>query len=311
MLFRSLLEEQKEQFRLLLDSAGEGIFGADTKALCTYCNPMGLSLLGYGSAEALIGKNIHQIIHHSYADGTPLLFESCRIFTALREKETLQVDDEVFWRADGSSFPVGYRSFPQRRNGVINGVVVVFSDITERKRAEVRNAFLALHDPLTKLPNRSLIEDRAKQAIGYAGRSKLKAAILYIDIDHFKNINDSFGHATGDDLLKCFAVRLSECVRETDTVSRQGGDEFIIVLSAIPDIDVIIPVLSKIRAKMSDPFEIEGNTVPVSVSVGIAVYPEDGIDFESLVKKADAALYQAKESGRDTYRYYSKNTSGD
>jgi diguanylate cyclase (GGDEF)-like protein/PAS domain S-box-containing protein len=308
---RLILEEHKEQLRLILDSAGEGILGTDSEGVCTFCNPMCLKLLGYVSAEELVGKNIHELIHYMRADGSHLPIEDCLMLRAIREGEGVQVDDEVFWRADGSCFPVEYRSFPQWQHGVGVGVAVVFTDITERKRSEARISFLAHHDPLTGLPNRILLEDRVKQAIGYAGRSDLKAALLFLDIDRFKNINDSLGHKAGDDLLKSFAVRLRACIRETDTASRQGGDEFIIVLSAIPDPDVIIKVLSKIRAKMSRPFEIEGNVVSVSVSVGIAVFPDDGDDFVSLLKKADTALYKGKASGGDNYRFYTNQMNID
>ena len=301
-----VLEEHKEQLHLILDSAGEGIFGADTEGVCTFCNPMCLTLLGYVSTEELLGKNIHELIHYARADGSPLPSEDCRMLRAIREGEGVRVDDEVYWRANGSCFPVEYRSFPQWRHGVVVGVVVVFADITERKRSEARISFLAQHDPLTELPNRTLVEDRVKQAIAYAGRSDLKAALMFLDIDRFKNINDSLGHKAGDDLLKSFAVRLRGCVRETDTVSRQGGDEFIIVLSAIPDPDIIITVLSKVREKMSKPFKIEGIVVTLSVSVGIAVFPDDGKDFASLLKNADAALYQVKALGRDNYLFYTK-----
>ncbi|HCY15138.1 MAG TPA: hypothetical protein DHV21_04035 [Curvibacter sp.] len=193
---------------------------------------------------------------------------------------------------------------PVFENGEFRGYRGIGTDITERKTSEHQIAFLAYHDALTGLPNRVLLEDRLQQAMAHADRSQTRLALLFLDLDNFKQINDSLGHATGDTLLQEVAVRLGECVRDTDTISRQGGDEFIILLSDLQDPDASLPVLAKIIGRLQDPFMADGNELSTSVSIGVAIYPTDGRDFESLRKKADMAMYRAKEAGRNTYRFF-------
>ena len=180
----------------------------------------------------------------------------------------------------------------------------VGTDITERKAAEQQIEYLAYRDTLTGLPNRLLLNDRFEQAKAYADRSRTKVALLFLDLDNFKTINDSLGHAVGDHLLKEVALRLGEGIRDTDTVSRQGGDEFLIVLSDLADTDTIAPILDKLMQRLRETFWIDGHELSTSISVGITLYPDDGNDFESLLKKADMAMYRAKDSGRNTYRFF-------
>jgi len=179
-------------------------------------------------------------------------------------------------------------------------------EITQSKMSEERIHFLAFHDTLTKLPNRRLAKDHMELAMAYADRMGAKAAVLFIDLDKFKSINDSLGHLVGDALLKGVANRLRECVRETETICRLGGDEFLIILNAMPSTDAISKVVDKILEKMATPFDIEGHQIFSGMSIGVAVYPYDGHDFEVLVKAADTAMYHAKESGRNTYRFYTE-----
>ena len=189
-------------------------------------------------------------------------------------------------------------------DGEFLGYRGVGKDITERKAAEQQIEFLAYRDTLTGLPNRLLLNDRFEQAKAYADRFKTKVALLFLDLDNFKTINDSLGHAVGDHLLKEIALRLSEGIRDTDTVSRQGGDEFLIVLSDLVDADSIAPILDKLMKRLRDTFWVDGHELSTSISVGITLYPEDGEDFDSLLKKADMAMYRAKDSGRNTYRFF-------
>ncbi|MDO9165969.1 MAG: EAL domain-containing protein [Rhodoferax sp.] len=200
---------------------------------------------------------------------------------------------------------------PVFENGAFRGYRGTGSDITEQKLAEQKIEFLAYHDPLTGLPNRLLLQDRVQQAIAHADRTGTQLALMFLDLDNFKKINDSLGHATGDALLKEVASRLSECVRDTDTISRQGGDEFVIVLSDLPDLDASTPVLDKIMGRLQDPFDTDGNELSTSVSIGLAIYPEDGHDFETLSKKADTAMYRAKEAGRNTYRFFDEEMNAE
>jgi diguanylate cyclase (GGDEF)-like protein len=193
--------------------------------------------------------------------------------------------------------------FTTARPSVVVGSV---QDITQSKISEEQIQFLAFHDTLTKLPNRTLAKDHMDLAAAYADRLGAKAAVLFIDLDKFKSINDSLGHLAGDELLKGVANRLRECVRETETICRQGGDEFLIILNTVPDTEAISKVAEKILEKMATPFHIEGHQVFSGMSIGVAVYPDDGHDFEVLVKAADTAMYHAKEAGRNTYRFYTE-----
>lgn len=193
---------------------------------------------------------------------------------------------------------------PLFEQGRFRGYRGIGSDITGRKTSEHQIEFLAYHDPLTGLPNRVLLEDRLQQAMAHADRNRTQLALLFMDLDNFKQINDSLGHAVGDCLLQDVASRLGDCVRDTDTLSRQGGDEFILLLTDLQDPDASLPVLTKIMNRLQDPFMVEGDELSTSVSIGVATYPGDGTDFDTLRKKADMAMYRAKEAGRNTYRFF-------
>ncbi len=181
----------------------------------------------------------------------------------------------------------------------------------EGKAAEARVEYLAYHDPLTELPNRLMANDRMELAIAYADRAGSKAALMFLDLDNFKTINDSLGHAIGDGLLKAVATRLRECVRDTDTICRQGGDEFLIILPDVPDSDAITGIMEKIQERLAGSFIIDNHSLSTSFSIGVAVYPDDGNNFDSLLKKADTAMYHAKEAGRNTYRFHTEQMNVD
>ena len=211
-------------------------------------------------------------------------------------------------RRDGSEFPEWLSVGVVRdRSGAISNYVAVFSDITERKANEARIAFLAHHDPLTSLPNRILFQDRLEQALVHAERQNGRVGLLFLDLDRFKTINDSLGHLAGDRLLQAVAERLQHCVRDSDTICRQGGDEFIIVLSDVADAEMPARIAEKILRRLAEPFEIDGHALGTSFSIGIAIYPEDGEYADRLMKNADTAMYQAKESGRNTYRFFTES----
>ena len=184
-------------------------------------------------------------------------------------------------------------------------------DITGDKLNEAKIEFLAFHDPLTGLPNRLLAKDHLEMATAYANRANTRAALLFLDLDNFKTINDSLGHAIGDALLKAVSLRLRDCVRNTDTISRQGGDEFLVLLQDAQDTDAITDIAEKILRELNVPFEIQNYQLSTSASIGIAVYPDDGNDFDTLLKKADTAMYQSKKAGRSTYRFYTEQMNID
>lgn len=549
-----LLRAHQEHIQTLLDSMAEGMFGVDMRGHCTFVNQACLKLLGYERPEDLLGRHLHEMIHHAHADGIPYPAESCRICSAHRENRDCHATDEVFWRSDGSTIPVEYYSYPVRQDGRIVGSVVTFQDISERHRAAERlqsahqllenvintvphyvfwkdrqsrylgcnlvfarsaglespddiigkddhalawrafadlyrrddqevmtsktpklhiiepinmaegehrwldtskvplrdsqgkvigvlgvfqditerlqaeeklrqaakvfestmegvvitdaegnivavnpafteitgfseeealgnnprirqsgrhdesfyNAmwssilqtgswrgeiwnrrktgeiypewltinsvndetgklinyvgvfadisqlkhseaeldYLAHHDPLTELPNRLLLSARLDHAIQHARRESTSVAVLFLDLDRFKTVNDSLGHPAGDKLLKLVASILSGIVRNADTVSRLGGDEFVIVLEGISDTRNVSDVAEKILKALNKRFDLDGQGVFIGASIGISVYPEDGHDATTLLQNADAAMYQSKEEGRNTIRLY-------
>jgi len=252
----------------------------------------------------LLGKNMHNTIHHSRAAGTPLPVDDCRIFQAFMKGQGAHVDDEVLWKADGTSFLAEYWAYPQWKEGNIVGAVVAFVDVTHRKIAEERIQSLAYRDAVTGLPNRTLLVDRLAVAIRAARRRREKVAVLFVDLDHFKIINDSLGHATGDLLLKDVAQRLKTVVREQDTVARLGGDEFVIVMNTVKDIGDVAVAARRVLEMLGAPYFIEGRSLSVSGSIGISIFPDHGNDTTTLIKNADAAMYSAKENGRREFQFF-------
>jgi len=191
------------------------------------------------------------------------------------------------------------------------GIIWLFEDITQRKRSEEELLRLANYDSLTGLPNRSLFVDRLEQGIGRTRRQDGLLGLLYIDLDRFKIINDSMGHTTGDELLKSAASRFFECVRNSDTVCRLGGDEFTIILPEMQDISDAGKVAEKILMIMNDPFDLNGEKVNISPSIGVSIFPDDGEEIESLLKNADSAMYYAKSKGRNNYQYYTQEMNAE
>ena len=190
---------------------------------------------------------------------------------------------------------------------VEGGVVAIVRDITERKMAEERIRHMAHHDELTGLPNRSLIRDRLEQAIRHARRNGRSVAVAFIDLDGFKLVNDGLGHNAGDDLLKVIGARMAGCMRRDDMLGRFGGDEFVIILADQPDDPMsVAPVLEKIRRAVNEPVLLEGQEVQVSCSMGVAMYPRDGDDPTTLMMNADAAMYRAKDLGKNAFQFYAR-----
>jgi diguanylate cyclase (GGDEF)-like protein/PAS domain S-box-containing protein len=198
-------------------------------------------------------------------------------------------------RRDGAGFPSWLSVSVVRDDaGNVSHHVALFSDITERKAHLQRVEFLAHHDPLTELPNRLLFRDRVEQAIARAARTQSTLALLFVDLDDFKLVNDSFGHAVGDQVLREVGKRIAAGVRETDTVGRYGGDEFVIVVTGLSDVGTVGLIQQKIAQLIMAPVTVEGRVIHVRCSIGAAVYPLDGRDYESLLRHADAAMYSAK-----------------
>ncbi len=298
------LRESESQMRLLLDSAAEAIYGVDTNGNCTFCNPACLRMLGYQRADELIGKNMHELTHYRHADGTPYHVKDCRIYRAFLTEENTHADDEVLWRADGTCFSVEYWSHPQIRDGMVIGAVVTFLDISARKKSEETIWKQANFDALTGLPNRNMFRDRLEQELKKAQRTGLPLALILIDLDHFKEINDTLGHDMGDLLLLEAARRIIDCVRLTDTVARLGGDEFIVILPELDDISSVERIAQSLTQKISEPYYLKEEVAYVSASIGITLYPNDADTMEGLFKNADQAMYVAKNKGRNRHSYF-------
>ncbi len=298
------LFESENQLRLLLDSAAEAIYGLDMQGNCTFCNPSCLEMLGYQHTDELVGKNMHDLIHHRHANGTAFPVNDCRIYRAFLTGEKVHVDDEVLWRADGTCFPAEYWSHPQIRDGAVIGAVVTFLDITARKKSEETIFKQANFDALTGLPNRHMFYDRLAQEIKKAHRDGLKVPLLSIDLDKFKEVNDTLGHSMGDILLVEAARRIRNCMHELDTVARMDGDEFAVILSALDNVGSIERVAGNLLQKLAEPFQLGSEMVYVSASIGITLYPDDATRMEDLLKNANQAMHAAKDKGRNRFSYF-------
>lgn len=299
---RSRLRREKKQLQIITDTIGDGLYVLDGQGRIERVNPAFTELLGY-RPEEVTGKTGHEFFHVD-SNGAPHPSPAdCPICSAMKRGEGY-VGEELFRRKDGPLLNVEVSCQPIRSGNEATGVVAAFRDITKRKESDERIRYLAEYDTLTNLPNRTLFLDRLRQAIIAAQREREIFAVFFLDIDLFKSINDSLGHPVGDRLLQAMALRLVECVRASDTVSRQGGDEFIIILRQIREAADPAQIARKILAAMSEPFFIDTQELRVSGSIGIALYPADGEDETALIKNADAAMYHAKKLGRNNYQFF-------
>ncbi|MDH4232752.1 MAG: EAL domain-containing protein, partial [Nitrospirota bacterium] len=428
------LRDSEEKFRGLLNSTAEAIYGLDPNGNCIFCNASFLRQMGFEKEEDVLGKDMHDLIHYNRADGTEYPKKECKVLKGFIKGKGVHVDDEIFFRADGSSFCAEYWSYPIEKGGEIIGAVVsmvdiserrrmeealreseakcrslftkmlngfayhqivvdekgspvdyiflevneayeritglkrkdivgkratevitgirdagfdwvgvygkvalsgkeivfehysadlerwysvsayctenayfgaIYEDITERKRMEEEIKHQAYHDTLTGLPNRIVFMDRLNLAITRAHRNRQILAILFLDLDRFKHINDAFGHAIGDELLKEVSLRLKSCLRETDTVARMGGDEFGVLLGDVKHMEDASRIAGKIIESVQQPYHIGDYELHMSTSIGVSIYPDDSIRPEILLRNADIAMYHAKGQGRSNYQFYS------
>ncbi|MFY9261360.1 MAG: diguanylate cyclase [Gallionella sp.] len=307
-----------DNIELLLNSMAEGVYGVDDQGNCTFVNRSFLRMLGYQDRSEVVGKHIHSLIHHTRIDGTPYPAAECRIYRAFQFQEEINVSDEVFWRKDGVAIPVEYWSHPLLQEGSIKGAIATFIDITERKAAEQQIRQLAYYDTLTQLPNRRLLNDRLDQAMLCGERNGHDGALMFLDLDNFKPLNDRYGHDVGDLLLVEVAQRLNTCIRKTDTVARFGGDEFVVMIGELTDDKPLSMthaafVAEKICQTLAAPYRLriaqkEGDAFWVehlcTASIGVVLFRGHQSSHEDVLKWADMAMYQAKEKGRNTYHIY-------
>ncbi len=277
----------------------DGIGILDDRLEFTYVNDSLAKLFGYSYPHELLGRSLCDLYEPH---------EQVRVITSV----VPLVHQRGRWRGEATGLRRDGTLFPQEISLTAlgnDGMVCVVRDITERTYAEEQIKHLAYHDALTNLPNRLLFKDRLTVALSHANREGSRLAVLFLDLDRFKVINDSLGHNIGDQLLQAVAARVQACVRDSDTVARLGGDEFTVLLPHLHRSDDAAPVAQKIIDSIRYPFHIEGREFFSTTSIGISLYPEDGTDAETLIKNADTAMYQAKELGRDNYQLFNAHVN--
>ncbi len=287
----STSDENKNQLQLILDSAAEAIYGVDMYGNCTFCNISCIKMLGYNNQSELLGKNMHWQIHHTRRDGNPLPSEECKINKAFKQGQGTHVDDEVFWRADGSNFPVEYYSYPQEKNGDIIGAVITFMDVSERKQKEAEIQYLNCYDTLTGLHNRRYFEDnRAK----IDTPDNLPLSVIFADINGLKMTNDIFGHSAGDELIKKSSEILQQVCRQNDVVARVGGDEFIILLPNTTG-ENAERILSRIKSEFTTGCV---QAIKCSISLGLDTKQSPDQSLDEIMANAENAMYKEKTMNR-------------
>ncbi|MBQ5946077.1 EAL domain-containing protein [Massilia sp. ST3] len=292
------LQEREGKVRRLFDANIVGILFYDLDGRITDANDAALAILGYSREDLEAG-----LIRWPELTPPEWRLADERAIAELKRSGSCRPFEKECIRKDGSRVPVltAGASFKGGREGI--GFLL---DLTERKRAEDRMHHMANHDALTGLPNRTLLQDRLEQAISHAHRQDCRVALLFIDLDYFKYINDSLGHQFGDAVLRMAAGRLQRCVREGDSVARLGGDEFVICLPALADGRDAAPVARKVLDALTQTYVVEGHELHTSASVGISLYPDDAGDVEALMRTADTAMYHAKEKGRGNFQFFTE-----
>lgn len=291
----------EERFRGAVEAASTGMLMVDTEGRIVLTNKRAADLFGY-QEEELLGQPIERLIPKKARPGHAELIS--RYMTEASERRMGNGREVFAQHRDGHDFRVEIALTPIEGRGG-NYVLASVEDITERLLTEQRINQLIHFDSLTNLPNRNLLNDRISQAIATAVRDQHPLAVLFMDLDHFKYINDTLGHRVGDQLLQAVSRRIAESVRECDTVSRVGGDEFVIVLPE-SGIDASARVATKLQHALSQPYQVGEHTLITTCSIGIAMYPDDGLDFETLYQRADTAMYRAKQEGRNDHRFFTQ-----
>ena len=296
------LYQERERARVTLACIGDAVACTNLSGVVTYINASAERMTGWSSQEAL-GRRLSDVF--SLVDASPAALKVTPRDTGIGEET---IDDSLDYRLrrrDGLEVSVEHSvAAIHDRHGRIVGTVLVFRDVSVARSIALKTAHSAQHDALTQLPNRTRLRDHLKQAIALALRHSTEIAVLFIDLDGFKQINDSLGHGIGDQLLQSVATRLLECVRESDTVSRHGGDEFIVLLRQVHLLESVGMTATRILQAVASPHAIEGHALRVTASIGISTFPRDGVDLEMLIKNADIAMYQAKAGGRHSYQFF-------
>lgn len=293
------LKLSEERYHTIVDNQFDIIVKTDLLGIIDYASPSFRKILGLQELE-LVGHSLLPLIA---GDQYTRLYEKINALACM----SLPCTEELCMQSEYADRYISWSiKVVSEDDTNVGGLIFVGRDVTEQKQAEWNIQQLAYFDSLTGLPNRVLLQDRLQSALSQARRDECKVGILFVDLDRFKNINDSLGHSSGDELLRQTALRLKENIRETDTVARHGGDEFVAILNNIKQGDQAAKVAHKIVSAFSYPFLINGNSTYSGASIGIALYPDDGADGDTLLKHADMAMYLAKENGRGKFTFFSQ-----
>ena len=299
------LFEEKERAQVTLNCIGDAVACTDIAGNITFLNVVAEKLTGWSWQEAAAGP-----WPMSSASWTPQAREAIPdpMEMAVERDRTVHLPANcILVRRDGFEIPIEDSVAPiHDREGQATGAVIVFRDVSAARAMALQITHSAEHDFLTGLPNRMLLNDRISQAIALAQRHVKQVAVLFLDLDGFKHINDSLGHPIGDKLLQSIAKRLVDCVRASDTVSRQGGDEFVVLLSEVEQAEDAAITARRMLQAVAEPHSIDQHDLHVTTSIGVSIYPDDGSDAETLIKNADTAMYQAKENGRQSFSFSSR-----
>jgi diguanylate cyclase (GGDEF)-like protein/PAS domain S-box-containing protein len=297
------LRQSEEKYRTILENIQEGYFEVDLAGNFTFFNDPVCQIIGYPREELMgmndrvytneeTAKKVYQAFNKVYKTGKPTKEFDWQI---IRKDGTKRyIEASVSLKKDLAGRPIGFK-------GIIR-------DITERKEMDQQLNYMATHDALTELPNRMLFMDRLQVALAQSKRNKKKLAVMMLDLDNFKDINDTLGHMVGDKLLKEVGHRLTGILRQSDTVARLGGDEFVILLSNLEKVEYAAGVAKVILKSFQKPFLTADNKIISNASVGIAIFPNDCEDVDSLLKKSDVAMYSVKTHGRNGYKFFSDVT---
>jgi diguanylate cyclase (GGDEF)-like protein/PAS domain S-box-containing protein len=296
------VEAYSEKYRVLLDESSDPIFAFSPEGRYHYVNRAFAEGVGR-KLEDIVGRRIWDVFPPEEAD------KRYAVVSWVFANAASRIIEVRVPRADGDRYYVTTVKPILGVDGVVDYVICISKEITERKAMEERLKRVAEYDSLTELPNRALFSDRLQHAIAHCRREGSHLALMFVDLDDFKPINDTFGHHAGDLLLQAVARRMQQCTRESDTVGRIGGDEFVVLLPAVVQANDALSVAEKIRAALAQPFHVDGyGELRVSCSIGVALFPEHGHDDITLSRNADDAMYHAKSRGNNAVQLYSEET---
>ena len=293
------LRESEKRYRQIVDNANDIIYGVDRRGYFSFINPVAARITGYLEHE-LLGRHYLDLISPAYRKDTERFY---RLQLVKRRKNTYYEFPIII--RNGTKVWLGQNLQLVMEGERVVGFQAVARDITNRKRAEEAIKELAYQDALTGLPNRIMFNDHLTMALSLARRHQQRFCIMWLDLDHFKNINDTLGHSVGDKLLRVVGERLTGLLRTSDTIARMGGDEFLLLLTEITQKKNVTTIAQKILESIRKPFTIDDHEIMITASIGITIFPDDGDDADMLMKSADLAMYRAKEKGRDNFQYYS------